>query len=110
MTRVRGMANLNRKLTDLERSMHRGAAAGEKDTIDDLAEDWRREAPVLTGEHRAGIVETDDGVAATAEHSVYVEYGTRTHRAHGDGRAAAARAAASMPAKVAINVKRRLPR
>ncbi len=110
MTRVRGMANLNRKLADLAAGMHRGASEGRAEATEDVAEDWRREAPVDTGEHRAGIVATDEGAAATAEHSPYVEYGTRTHRAHGDGRAAAARAAVSMPATVARNVKRRLPR
>lgn len=44
-----------------------------KTKIRDTARD---NAPVRTGEFRDGIVETEDGVEATAPHSPFVEFGT----------------------------------
>ncbi|MFP4074048.1 MAG: hypothetical protein ACLFVZ_08410 [Actinomycetota bacterium] len=41
-----------------------------------VANEWRDSVPVLTGEYRASIHETEDGAAASADHAPYVEYGT----------------------------------
>lgn len=52
----------------------------EEDWVDEesgqLADVMRSLVPVRTGRLRDSITETDDGVAVTADYSVFVEYGT----------------------------------
>lgn len=105
-----GLDRLRRATRRLASGMTEGAEDGQDATAELIAEDWRDNAPVETGEYRDSIDHDDEAVFATAEHVPFVEFGTSTQTAQPAGTMAAEIGKRKMPGEVGDAVKRRLPR
>lgn len=77
---VEGTDRLARKLRSLPAHIREAAEAAVGAEAEEIADDMRRGAPVLTGELKAGIQAEHDGLegraVSTARHSDFVEHGT----------------------------------
>lgn len=106
---IEGLPELRSALRRLASGMTEGADAGQDATAELIADDWRENAPVDTGEYRDSIDHDADGAFATAVHAPFPEFGTSTQAAQPAGTMAAERGRSAMPALVAREIKRRLP-
>lgn len=106
--KVKGTRQARRALRKAERNILEGSHEGQLDTAEAIADDWRGDVPVDTGELRDSIGADEDGAFATSEHAPFVELGTSTHPAQPDGQRAAAQGGREMPRRVSRAIRRRL--
>lgn len=104
--------HLERKLRALAKAIDKGAERGVKVGVSELADDMRKNAPVLTGALVKGIQERVQGLkgsaVSTADHSEYVEHGTSSAPAQPFAQPAANRARKRYPQTMRDEVKREL--
>lgn len=107
--KVRGAAKVKAALAEVAAAVEKGAATGRRETAELIADDWRANVPVETGELKRSIGSDDDGAFATARHAAAVEFGTSTTPARPAGAAAAELGRKNMPEIVADAIRRELP-
>jgi hypothetical protein len=76
---ISGRGELAAALAAVRAGIEDGAVSGQLAAAEAIAEDWRADAPVDTGEYADSIEADEDGAFATAPHAVFVWFGTSTH-------------------------------
>lgn len=107
--RLDGVEDLNRDLARVIDAVEQGGDAATSATVDAVAEEWRSNVPVASGEYQASIDSDDDMAFATAEHAIYVEFGTSRMPANPVGAQAAEAVASRMADTVAGEIDGRFP-
>lgn len=106
---VSGQRELQQALKGVARDTEEGASRGAAMTADAIAEDWRGDAPVDTGEYRDSITHDDESAFSNDPKAPFVEFGTSTHVAQPAATGAAERGRKRMPDQIAKSIKAELP-
>jgi HK97 gp10 family phage protein len=111
---ISGLDQLDRNLKRLPHVIRAGARAAVKGETHDVAQEMRRDAPVLTGELRQGIQErlSDGGLeghaVSTARHTTFVIHGTSENEANDFMEPAAQRSRRRFPQRVEKEIEKEL--
>jgi hypothetical protein len=106
--KIEGLEQLQSAVLAVVAAAEAGAAEGEADAAGLIAEEWRRDAPVDTGEYRDSIDVRGGDVFATAAHAAFVWFGTWSHVAQPSD-SAIERGRSEAPRIIGDRIKRRLP-
>ncbi|MGH7339903.1 MAG: hypothetical protein ACREKH_05370 [Candidatus Rokuibacteriota bacterium] len=104
------MGRFKRRLREAEAAIEAGYEEGKRAVAAEVAEEWRRDAPVDTGAFKRSIRSDADSAFTDIDYAPFVEFGTSTRPARPVGRAAAARVERKVGGIVAKAIRRRLPR
>lgn len=111
--KVDGLDRLGGKLDALPAQMRAGAERAVADETDDVAQDMRDGAPVVTGELREGIQSEHEGLrgeaVSTAPHSFAVEGGTSRQVAQPFAQPAAEKSRLRFADRVSAAIREELP-
>lgn len=112
MTRIsiEGVAGARLALGRVRASVGDGADDAARAIAADVAEEWRRSAPVDTGAYRDSIESDDDSAFSDIEYAHFVEFGTSNMPAQPAASEAAAREEARAAGIVTAAIARRLSR
>jgi HK97 gp10 family phage protein len=111
---IKGLDELHAKLKRLPEILERAGARAVRAEVHEVAQDMRRDAPVLTGELKDGIQEEYDEATvtgkavSTARHTQFVVHGTSDTPANDFMTPAATRARKRFPKRVTAEINREI--